>query len=230
VAWKAINKAAYINGEQRAMFQRIAAGVDPFGLPQLGEIDESKIETGDMWLDPDDDRWRIQLGMNLLTVGAQGALMTVNTNYILSTTGETRFAGSTNCFFLLKSETIHARRVIGIEASGDYSDTGTPTLTLKLKANNVTLFNLGAQTLGSGVSDKQWRVRFTCRIGVTTDTSAPVVTSLDDAMTPSSTRPCWLALSRMRPSTHRWTRRSKCRFSGARHRRPIRSGCGDSGG
>ena len=57
------------------------------------------------------------------------------------------------------------RNTIRVVASGRCSSTGTPTLQLKLKAGSTTLIDIGALTLGSGVTNRPWAIDaiVTCR-------------------------------------------------------------------
>lgn len=102
---------------------------------------------------------------------------TADSSAIASTAVETNFSLT----HLLLQDFLTVGRVIRITVSGKYSDTGTPTLQLKLKAGSVTLLDLGAVTLGSGVSNKQWKAEFllVCR---TTGGSGTVHTSLVSAL------------------------------------------------
>lgn len=91
-------------------------------------------------------------------IGMPGVL-SVNTSdstAIASTAAETNFSLNV----VLPQDFLTVGRVLRVTASGKYSDTGTPTLQLKLKAGSVTLLDLGAITLGSGVSNKQWEAEF----------------------------------------------------------------------
>lgn len=110
-------------------------------------------------------------------------LLSVNTadsSAIASTAVETNF--DINC--ALQQDFLTVGRALRVTASGKYSDTGTPTLQLKLKAGSVTLLDLGAVTLGSGVSNKQWEVEIilVCRsTGGTGTVQASLVNArLDD--------------------------------------------------
>jgi hypothetical protein len=81
---------------------------------------------------------------------------TADSSAIASTAVETNFSLN----YTLPQNFLSVGRVLRVTASGKYSDTGTPTLTLKLKAGSVTLMDIGAVTLGSGVSNKQWTATF----------------------------------------------------------------------
>ena len=89
-------------------------------------------------------------------MGMPGVLSvnTVDSAAIASTAVETNF----DLNLALPPDFFTVGKALRITASGKYSDTGTPTLQLKLKAGSTTLLDLGAVTLGSGVSNKQWSV------------------------------------------------------------------------
>jgi hypothetical protein len=105
---------------------------------------------------------------------------TADSAAIASTAAETNF--SLNA--LLLQDFLTVGRVLRITASGKASDTGTPTLDLKLKAGSVTLLDLTAITLPSGITDKQWTATFllVCRsTGVTGTVQTSLIhASIDD--------------------------------------------------
>lgn len=81
---------------------------------------------------------------------------TASSAAVANTTSETNFDKS----YSLPAHSLQPGTVLKIRAAGRYSDTGTPTLQLKLKAGSTTLFDLGAVTLASGVSNKRWAAEF----------------------------------------------------------------------
>lgn len=110
--------------------------------------------------------------------GAAGVLgvNTADSAAIASTASEANF--SLNAVLLPNFLT--TGRVLRVTVSGKYSDTGTPTLQLKLKMGSVTLLDLGAVTLGSGVSNKQFQATFLLVVR-TTGVSGTVQASLVNA-------------------------------------------------
>ncbi len=111
--------------------------------------------------------------------GAAGVLSvnTADSTAIASTAAETNFSLVCN----LPQDFLTVGRVLRVTASGKYSDTGTPTLQLKLKAGSVTLYDLTAVTLGAGVTNKQWQVQFilVCR---STGVGGSIQTSVIEAL------------------------------------------------
>lgn len=108
-----------------------------------------------------------------LWVGCVGGLVAVNTsipagNTIASTTAETDFASN----WSMPANYCVAGRTIRWTAQGTYSTTGTPTLTLRLKAGTTNLAVSPAITTGNGVTDREWRLE-----GQTICNAAPTGTS-----------------------------------------------------
>jgi hypothetical protein len=118
-------------------------------------------------------------GNDFAASGGPGVMYanTADSSAIASTAVETNFSLN----FTLPQNFLSVGRVLRVTASGKASDTGTPTLDFKLKAGSVTLLDLTAITLPSGITDKQWTATFllVCR---TTGGSGTVQTSLVHAL------------------------------------------------
>lgn len=88
-----------------------------------------------------------------------GGLVAVNTsipggNTITNTASETNFASN----WSMPASYCVQGRTLRWTAQGTYSTTGTPNLTLRLKAGTTTLGASPAVTTGGGVTDREWRV------------------------------------------------------------------------
>jgi hypothetical protein len=84
---------------------------------------------------------------------------------VANTTAETSVLGSVVGSSVLAANALAVGRTLRIQAWGIVSDTGTPTLTVKVKLGSTVILTTGAITLASGISDKLWRLEaiITCR-------------------------------------------------------------------
>jgi len=174
MAWR-VDRGATRDDRQRRAFQRAHAGVDPLGIPILAETPPN-VQEGDLWYDDQFKSIRMWVAGEKLTLGGQ-VVLSRDSAYIQNVTAETLF----DLKWEAGTGTLVNKRCLTFEASGNYSTTGTPTLRLKLKANNKVLYDLTAITLGTGVTNQPWYVHFTVILHNSTADSIEALTCLDDA-------------------------------------------------
>lgn len=104
--------------------------------------------------DADAAAQRTTLGLSQANDGRSLAINSADSTAIASTNSETNFSLS----YAIPAGLLNAAgAAIRVRASGRLSSTGTPTLTLRIKAGSVTLFDLGAQSVGA-VSNQPWHI------------------------------------------------------------------------
>jgi hypothetical protein len=84
---------------------------------------------------------------------------------VASTASETTLVGAGAGSATIPANAWYVGKTIRVRVSGYLSDTGTPTLTVKIKFGSTVILTTGAITLASGVSNVGWQIEgtITCR-------------------------------------------------------------------
>lgn len=114
---------------------------------------------GDIWYHTTLNNHKVNTAVGIGGVKSTPAVTTSSSTAINTTASETAFSGA----FQIPANSLTVGRIIQAEWSGVYSNTGTPTLQLRVRYGTtagVSLIDFGAVASGSTVTNRTWKVRF----------------------------------------------------------------------